>query len=166
MALFGSSRDISLFRHLNKELINDIISQEVDYYQLSLDDTKTNLYGEAPDGKIYFPAVRFACLIQPDPQTWSVDDQIGVNVSRVINFAFLRDILTEINVVPIVGDVINWSGVYWEIDAVIESQLFAGKNPSFGKNVGPDFGTSVSIIAEAHYTNISKLQIENSRGGI
>jgi hypothetical protein len=36
MALFGGSRDISLFNTLNKELINDIIQTEVGYYKLLL----------------------------------------------------------------------------------------------------------------------------------
>ena len=35
MALYGGQRDISLFRHVNRELIGDIISQEVVYYKLN-----------------------------------------------------------------------------------------------------------------------------------
>ena len=53
MALFGGSRDISLFHNLNKELINDIIQTEVAYYKFALEQTKINVYGEAP-GKQYF----------------------------------------------------------------------------------------------------------------
>ena len=53
MALFGGSRDISLFHNLNKELINDIIQTEIAYYKFALEQTKVNVYGEAP-GKNYF----------------------------------------------------------------------------------------------------------------
>ena len=45
MALFGGSRDISLFNTVSKELINDIIQTEVAYYKFALDQTKTNVYG-------------------------------------------------------------------------------------------------------------------------
>ena len=34
MALYGSQRDVSLIRHINRELIADIISQECAYYKL------------------------------------------------------------------------------------------------------------------------------------
>ena len=36
-ALFGESRDISLFRHVSREIINQIIEQKVGYYQIVLD---------------------------------------------------------------------------------------------------------------------------------
>ena len=39
MALFGGSRDISLFNTLSKELINDIIQTEVGYYKFALERT-------------------------------------------------------------------------------------------------------------------------------
>ena len=38
MALFGGKRDISLFRHLNRELMGNVISQECAYYKLKLED--------------------------------------------------------------------------------------------------------------------------------
>ena len=63
MALFGGSRDVSLFHNLNKELINDIIQTEVAYYKFALEQTKVNVYGEAP-GKQYFEPLKVACLIE------------------------------------------------------------------------------------------------------
>ena len=44
MALFGGQRDMSLFRTVNKELINDVIDTEVYYYKVIVTDSKTNLY--------------------------------------------------------------------------------------------------------------------------
>ena len=43
MALFGGSRDISLFNTVSKELINDIIQTEIAYYKLILVCSKANL---------------------------------------------------------------------------------------------------------------------------
>ena len=45
MALFGGSRDISLFNSISKELINDIIQVEVGYYKFVLEKTTSNVYG-------------------------------------------------------------------------------------------------------------------------
>ena len=39
MALFGGSRDISLFHTINKELIKDIIHTEVAYFKFALEHT-------------------------------------------------------------------------------------------------------------------------------
>ena len=39
MALFGGSRDISLFRTINNELLKDIIQTEVAYYKFALEQT-------------------------------------------------------------------------------------------------------------------------------
>jgi hypothetical protein len=43
MPLFGGSRDISLFRTMNRELINDIIQTEIAYYKFALDQTDSNI---------------------------------------------------------------------------------------------------------------------------
>ena len=51
MALYGSQRDFSLIRHINRELIGDIMSQQCAYYKLRLEETKVNLYGEAAGAK-------------------------------------------------------------------------------------------------------------------
>ena len=47
MALYGSARDASLLRHINRELIYDFIDTEIAFYKLSLDDTKAKMYDEA-----------------------------------------------------------------------------------------------------------------------
>ena len=69
MALFGGSRDISLFNSISKELINDILQTEVGYYKFALNKTTSNVYGES-QGKVYFEPVRIACLIKREDQSW------------------------------------------------------------------------------------------------
>ena len=46
MALYGEARDISLFRHINRELMGNIISQQCIYYKYDIEDTKVNIYGK------------------------------------------------------------------------------------------------------------------------
>ena len=69
MALFGGHRDISLFRTLSRELINEIIDIEVDIFKSAVYDSDANLYGEAIN-KVYKPGVRVACLIETEDQEW------------------------------------------------------------------------------------------------
>ena len=74
MALFGSARDISLFRHLNRELLWDVITQQCVYYKLNLNQTKVNMYGESAGEKFYEAPVLFNALISREAQTRSVDE--------------------------------------------------------------------------------------------
>ena len=47
MALYGGSRDVSLLRSINREVIHDIISQQAAFYKFELEENNTNIYGEA-----------------------------------------------------------------------------------------------------------------------
>ncbi len=67
MALFGSARDVSLFRTLSRELINEIIDIEVDIFKSAVYDSDTNLYGESIN-KVYKPGIRVSCLVDPEDQ--------------------------------------------------------------------------------------------------
>ena len=49
MALFGGSRDISLFKNISKELINDIIQTEVAYYKFALEQIKNDILTQGKD---------------------------------------------------------------------------------------------------------------------
>jgi hypothetical protein len=42
MAIFGGLRDFNTFMGINRELINDVISQQIGYYKVSLADTKVD----------------------------------------------------------------------------------------------------------------------------
>ena len=63
MAIFGSSRDISAFRHINRELLGDIITQQVSFYKFKLGETIVNIYGEASGEKYYDGPLLVNCLI-------------------------------------------------------------------------------------------------------
>lgn len=168
MALFGSSRDVSLVRHLNRELLWDFISQECAYYQFNYDDTKVNMYGEASGAKYYREPVLLNMLVERGDVSSPVDD-FGVGYDRSMVYRFLRDDLVDSNVVPKVGDIIMWYEGYWEIDNVNDNQLFVGKDPAYPYNENPlnpgleNFGTNLSIICAAHYVPADKVQITRER---
>ena len=162
MALFGGSRDISLFRHINKELINNIIQQSVGYYKVNLDKTSSNLYGESLT-KTYNDPVLVNCLIERTPQTWT-ETEFGTDITQDITVRFLRDILVDINLVPEVGDIMLWQEDYYEISGTIENQLVVGKDPSYSYSSDTnDFGSSISIIVNAQMVRPEKLGLTKER---
>ena len=162
MALYGGSRDVSLFRHINKELINNIIEQQVGYYKIVLDKTESNLYGEALL-KTYNDPVLVNCLIERTPPTWR-ETEFGADVIQDITVRFLRDILVDIQLVPEVGDVVMWQDDYYEVNGLVENQLVVGKDPSYSySDDNTDFGSSISIIVTASYIRPEKLGITKER---
>jgi len=164
MALFGGSRDISLFRSLNKELINDIIQTEVAYYKFALEQTKVNVYGEAP-GKNYFEPLKIACLINKEDQSWSSDD-FGSDVNQTVNFQFLKDELRSINLIPEVGDLLLFRNNFYEVDSKVENQLILGRDPDYAISTETvDFGDSFSIIVNTHISRVDKLNLIPLREG-
>jgi len=168
MALFGGARDISLFRHVNRELLWDIITQQCVFYQLKDNETKVNIYGEAAGARYYYEPVLLNMLIERGDISGRNDD-FGVTLERPMTFRFLRDDLVDTNVVPKVGDIIMWYDSYWELNNVNDNQLFVGKDPDYPYNTNPlnpgleNFGYNVSIICTAHYVPADRVQITKER---
>ena len=164
MALFGGSRDISLFHNLNKELINDIIQTEIAYYKFALEQTKINVYGEAP-GKNYFEPLKIACLIDRTDQSWSSDD-FGSDVNQTINFKFLKEELKNINLIPEIGDLLLFRNNFYEVDSKIENQLIFGKDADYSiATETTNFGESFSIVINTHISRVEKLNLIPLREG-
>ena len=168
MALFGSSRDISLFRHINRELLWDVITQQCAVYKLKIKETIINIYGEASRERYYTEPVLLNSLIERGDQLNPTGD-MGVDYSREMTFKFFRDDLVDAKMVPEVGDIILWEESYFEIDSVNDNQLFVGKDPDYPYENNPlnpglgEFGTNLSVICKAHYTPSDRVQISKER---
>ena len=129
MSLFGSRKDFGLITKMNRELLQDIIEQEVAFYKLALQETQSNLYGESLE-KTFFTPLVMQCIITRGDQVYTTDD-FGPDINRELTFAFLRDDFVDLNMVPEVGDIIMLSESYYEIDAVVENEFFFGKDPAY-----------------------------------
>jgi hypothetical protein len=168
MALFTTQRDISLFRHLNRELLWDIITQQCVYYKLKLGETKVNIYGEASGGRFYEEPVILNALIAREDQNQPVSE-LGVDFNWNIEFRFFRDDLVDANLVPEVGDIVMYNEGYYEVDGTNANQFFSGKNPDYPYEPNPlnpglaNYGTSVSIICNTHYVPADRVQITRER---
>ena len=164
MALFGGSRDVSLFKNISKELINDIIQTEIAYYKFALEQTSVNVYGEAP-GKNYYEPLKLASLINKQDQAWSSDD-FGPDVNQTIGFTFLKQELKDINLVPQVGDLILFKNNFYEVDSRVENQFILGRDPDYALSTETtNFGDSFSIIVNTHISRVEKLNLIPLRGG-
>lgn len=162
--MFGGARDVSLIRHLNRELMGNIITQQTAFYKYKLQETKVNLYGEAAGVKYYDGPFLFNCIIERADPAYPISE-IGVEFQQGITFAFLRDDLIEANILPEIGDILLYQEGYYGVQSTIDNQYFVGKNPEYPNNENPlnpgleNFGTSVSIICDTYYIPADKVAI-------
>ena len=157
--LFGSNRDFNLLVNINRELLSDIVEQEILYYKFDLLNTEANLYGESTI-KSYYNPVKLNCLITRGDQVISVDD-FGPDLNREASFAFIREDLSDVQVVPEVGDIIVWHNDYYEVDTVRENQLFLGRDNNYNlESRTSQYGSTLSIIVDCHQTRRERTGIE------
>jgi hypothetical protein len=162
MSLFGSAKDVATFKIFTKELVEDIVSQEIGYYKIRLGDTVPNVYGEALN-KYYIGPVLIPCFIERGEFNVEGGD-FGFDTIRDMQFRFFKDHLIEANMVPEIGDVIMYNEGYYEVHNVNENQFILGKNPDYVYSQGTQgFGQSYSILLNAHYSSPDKLGINKER---
>ena len=169
MALFGSSRDVSMIRKVNRELLGNIISQQCVLYKVNLEKTVSNIYGESTNKRYYTePTILFTRIIRTDPSFELTD--IGHNYVRVVTFDFLKDDLIEANAFPELGDIIMYYEDYYEIEQSFDqSQLWVGKDPNYNYQQNPlnpgleNFGYNVSVNCVAHYVPADKVNLTRER---
>ena len=159
--IFGSNRDFDLLVSINRELLKDIIEQEILLYKLSIVDTSTNLYGEALE-KTYLEPVKLNCLITRGDQVIDIDE-FGPDLGREASFALLKQDLKDIQLVPEVGDIVMWHEDYYEVDTVKENQLFYGRNGDYNVARTGGYGDSISIVLETHLTRADRVGIARQR---
>jgi hypothetical protein len=160
--LFGSMRDFNLLTRIGRELFKNVVEQEVLYYKLSLEDTNVNIYGEGLD-KVFSTYTKLNCFITRGDQVIT-DDDFGPDLTRDASFAFIRQDLVDLQIVPEVGDVVMWHENYYEVGTVRENQLFLGRDNSYNlTEYGSKFGSSVSIIVDCHLTRADKVGIVQAR---
>ena len=160
--LFGSNRDFDLLVGINRELLHDIIEQEILYRKLSIDDMHTNIYGEAME-KMYQQAVKVNCLITRGDQIIDIEE-FGPDLGREASFAFIRQDLTDKTVVPEVGDIVEWHNDFYEVDTVRENQLFLGSDNNYNlQSSTAGYGRSMSIVVDCHLTRADRVGLAESR---
>ena len=162
MALFGRSRDVLLINSINRELLPNIVTQQVGYYKFTLGASTTNMYGESTY-KFFSEPTLLNCLNERQDPTWT-SDTFGPDTSQMLTVAFFREDLADVAITPEVGDIIFYYENYYEVDAVLENQYFVGKVPDYAYSEGLDqYGSSISIACTAHLVPADKLGITKER---
>jgi len=160
--LFGSKRDFDLLVNINRELLHDLVEQEILYHKLSLEDTEFNLYGDSLD-KSYWTAVKLNCLITRGDQVIDIQE-FGPDLGREASFAIIRQDLEDASILPEVGDVVQWSNDFYEVDTIRENRLFLGKDNNYSlTSYGSSYGGSLSIILDTHLTRADRVGISQVR---
>ena len=144
---FVPQKEIDLIDSFNEELIDNILSQYVDIYKVSVENTEENLYGESST-KYFDKGFRVNCLISFEEPTIEQND-FGPDMNANLELYFHRTTLKDANFYPEMGDIVDWNDIYWEINAVTEPQLIAGHQ-----------AFKHMIKAVAHRARLSGLQIE------
>jgi hypothetical protein len=162
MALFGSLKDISTFKGISRELLENVVSQAIGYYKYRLDDSTVNIYGEGVN-KYFIGPVLINCLIERGDFT--VDkNEISLEVKRDVSFRFLKYHLVQANVVPEIGDVVMYNEGYYHVDNVNENQLILGRDNDFVYENGlENFGSSYSVVLTTHLSSQEALGIDKNR---
>ena len=167
--MYTGIRDWSLMRHLNREVMGNIITQQCAIYQFRLEETKVNIYGEAAEEKYYNGPFLFNVLMDRGDQEYGENVE-GIQFNQPINFYFLRDDLVEKDVVPRVVDIILFEEAYYGVQSTIANQYWGGKNPSYPNNdsdgtpnpLNPGlekFGNNVSVLVSTYYIPADKVAI-------
>ena len=156
---FLPQKDVDLLTRISKELVGDkknnkdgIINQEVTIYKPSLQESSTNMYGEAAGGKkIYKNGVQINCLINASDFDYNQDD-FSVDNRQTVEFSFLRQSFIDASMVLEIGDLIDWNYGYFEVGSINENQLIAGM-----------FEQNYSVVATSFLIRKSSVQIERVR---
>ena len=155
---FLSQTDRNFFETVNKELLGSprdkkdgVINTFVKLFRLSVENTATNLYGEAAAGKIYLPGVQLPTLISAEDFDFNTDE-FGPDLRQTATFSFEREYLVGLPLVTSIGDVIDWNFAHWEIASLNENQLLGGQVDS-----------NFSVVCSAFLVRKSNLQIERIR---
>ena len=153
MPLFWPNRDYELLvDRVNRELIDDIIDTWVTVYRISPDQTEVNLYGESAisTGKVYENGIQLPSIIEHDDLTFETNE-FGPKSDQAVKFAFQRNYLLEVEFRPEIGDIVEWNYAFFEINTINENLL-----------VGGNTELNHDVVASAHLTRLSKLNIDNA----
>ena len=151
MAKFVSDRDVTFFKGIARELVDDVIQNALVLFKINLNETKINIYGESMN-KTWYPGVEVFGLIDKEPET-STYEGFGPDTNQSIIFKLDRWMLTEKNIYPEIGDVIFWNESYFEIDNTSEIQMAGGQTYNNFSVVCSTFMVSKSSLNIEHRIN-------------
>jgi len=126
MPKFISNRDVTFFKGIARELVDEVIQNTIVLFKINLNETKVNIYGESSN-KTWYPGVEVYALIAKDAETARYEG-FGADTDQNVTFKLDRWMLEEKGIYPEIGDIISWNEGYFEIDNTNEIQLVGGQS--------------------------------------
>ena len=133
--LFFGPRDMELFNDYNTELLEIISNQSVIYWAVETQLSEVDkLYGESEVKSTRQP-VQIWCYVELDePET--ISGEYTTEVKRSISCFMHKDRLTEVGIVPRVGDYVEWDEQFFEItSATVPRFVFGLPQAKIGVNI-------------------------------
>jgi hypothetical protein len=147
MPKFLVGNDLTFFKSIARELVDDVIQVAVVLYKINQYETKVNIYGESVN-KTWYPGVEIYALADKEPENVQYEG-FGPDNTQSITFKFNRDTCEEKEIYPEIGDIVYFDNSYYEIDNTNEIQFVGGQ---------PD--NNFSIVATTFMVSKSSLNIE------
>lgn len=124
--LFITDDEIEFFSHISKELIQDIIGQEITYYSINYENNVTNeLYNESITKTVYSPVVFNALVMYNPPEQTTTNFSIDTiyNIEVYVH----KHELDERNLLPREGDFCKFGKVMYEVKKITNPQITFGQ---------------------------------------
>lgn len=143
MPRFIGPKDFRFIQSINNEIINWVIETSVTFYKVIIEESDVDdIYGESINKK-YYSGVKINCLINRNDQE-STMTNFGPNIKQPLELAINKELIMKHNIIPEIGDVVEWNNTFWEINNVKENQYLGGRKL-----------LSLSYVCQAHLTNLS-----------
>lgn len=147
MPRFIQSRDYNFFQNISRELVDDVVQTQVYLFKYIPYESKTNLYGESLD-KSYYQGVSLFCMVEYGDESQQYDG-FGQDTIQEVIFRFNQDTCIKKDIMPEIGDVIQFAEGYYEITNTNQTQL-----------VGMQANNNFTVECVTYLTRRSQLNIE------
>lgn len=147
MPRFIGTKDYNFFQNISRELIDDVVQTQVFLFKMITYESKTNLYGESLD-KSYYEGVSIFGMVEYGDEGQQYDG-FGQDTIQEVRFRFNQDTCIVKDIMPEVGDIINFNDGYYEITNTNQTQL-----------VGMQAENNFGIECITYLTRRSQLNIE------
>ena len=112
--LFFGPREQGMFNWYNTELLEMVSKQNLNYWVIEADKSNMiDIYGEAEKKVTRDPIKIYAWIMMDEPEI--IQGQFGTDRKRRIEVYAHKDRLTEVGLVPRIGDFLEWDNEFFEI---------------------------------------------------
>lgn len=129
--LFMGERAMSFFSDITKELMKDVAGHSAYYFQINYDKSdKNKLYGESTE-KVFDGPIYVEAAIKFEGDANFSQDPSGLDKRNKMTAYFHKRDMDDRNIVPKVGDFIQFGGVNYEVQKVTNPKIIYGYIDNF-----------------------------------